>query len=68
MVETQGELVRIGIDLGGGGVGARTKGTGRVVGHGIAGEDLGNASVHGDGERISGTVGISGNVSAGAFF
>jgi len=64
VVEAEGELVGIGVDLGGGGVGTRAEGAGGVIGLRITGEDCGDLGVNGNGERIRGSVGVSDRVNA----
>ena len=54
VVEAEGELVGIGVDLGGGGVGTRAEGAG----------GLGYIIYDEDGERIRGSVGVSDRVNA----
>ena len=54
MVEAEGELVGVGDDFGGGGVGIGAVGAGGEIGKRIAGEDGGNSRVDGDLKRVGG--------------
>src|SRR6185437_2089624 len=66
LVEADGKLVGIRVDIGGRGIGARSISAGGIVGQRIAGEHGGDLRVDGDLERVGGSVGIGKGVLTGA--
>ena len=65
MIDAQRKLIGIGYNFGRGGIGALSISAGGVVGQGIASQDRGDDGIDRNGERVSGSVGISDGVDAG---
>src|SRR6185437_6131368 len=66
LVEADGKLVGIRVDIGGRGIGARSISAGGIVGQRIAREHGGDLRVDGDLQRVGGSVGIGNGVLTGA--